>query len=307
MLWVWLSLRFTFTFPSCKISCTVRLVCQVAEDTALKSCYGDADSWERCWDWGWSPVNFWVVKPERLPVGRMMQWTFLQSPREMLCYLYSPDPETIFISSLLYWHVQIPLSFLEKKLATGRAFGSFLCLCLKSFAILWHELGSKENNLGKMARPYNLSIMALGRCLLIWAYTTATPDPSHVYEAYTVGLTHWVSPGIEPASSWILIEFITAELQQGCPAVPFWDPAPPGPLATWIGTQMKSGSRTGEIWGKHVSHLLPSGEFSESFIIYFIFYFLSPSLSFKSMVAETICISSLLYFPYGALSRVWWW
>lgn len=71
-------------------------------------------------------------------------------------------------------HVKICLSFLEKDLATGRAsswvffpslFLSFSLLCLKSFAVQWHELGSEKNNLGKMSRPYNLFIMALGSVL----------------------------------------------------------------------------------------------------------------------------------------------
>lgn len=66
-----------------------------------------------------------------------------------------------------YWHVKIHLSFLEEDTATGRAFGQCLLrspslLCLKSFAILWHELRPGQNNLGKMSRPYNWSIMALG-------------------------------------------------------------------------------------------------------------------------------------------------
>lgn len=57
-----------------------------------------------------------------------------------------------------HWHVKIHLSFLEKDLATGRAsnrvffpslFFSFSILCLKWFAVQWHELGSGKNNLGK--------------------------------------------------------------------------------------------------------------------------------------------------------------
>ena len=39
--------------------------------------------------------------------------------------------------------------------------------------------------------------------MLAYATATATPDP----------LTHWVRPGIKPASSWILVRFTTAELQ----------------------------------------------------------------------------------------------
>ena len=51
------------------------------------------------------------------------------------------------------------------------------------------------------------------------ACATATPDPRHIW-SYTVGfgsarsLTHWVGPGIEPASSWILVGVVTMEAQQ---------------------------------------------------------------------------------------------
>ena len=65
------------------------------------------------------------------------------------------------------------------------------------------------------------------------AYTTATamPDPSHV-SAYTTAhgntgsLTHWGRPGIESASSWILVGFASAEpqreLQNSCLKLCFW-------------------------------------------------------------------------------------
>ena len=49
------------------------------------------------------------------------------------------------------------------------------------------------------------------------AYTTATAMPSVTYtESHSnVGsLTHWVGPGIKPASSWILLRFVTAEPQR---------------------------------------------------------------------------------------------
>ena len=34
-------------------------------------------------------------------------------------------------------------------------------------------------------------------------------------------LTHWMRPGIEPASSWLLLRFVTTELQQELLASPF--------------------------------------------------------------------------------------
>ena len=48
------------------------------------------------------------------------------------------------------------------------------------------------------------------------AYTTAIamPDPSHIYDLHTRSLTHWSRPGIKAMSSWMLVRFVTAELQQ---------------------------------------------------------------------------------------------
>ena len=56
------------------------------------------------------------------------------------------------------------------------------------------------------------------------AYTTATvtQDPNHV-STYTTAqgdvgsLTHWARPGIEPASSWILVRFIKSGATMGTP------------------------------------------------------------------------------------------
>ena len=43
------------------------------------------------------------------------------------------------------------------------------------------------------------------------AYATAiaTPDPMRVCDLHHSSLTQWARPGIEPASSWILVEVIT--------------------------------------------------------------------------------------------------
>ena len=63
--------------------------------------------------------------------------------------------------------------------------------------------------------------------LLAYAYTTAMPEPSQVcdlhHEAKSViytmahsnarSLTHWLRLGIKPSSSWILVGFVTTELQ----------------------------------------------------------------------------------------------
>ena len=61
------------------------------------------------------------------------------------------------------------------------------------------------------------------------AYATATtrPDLSHVCDLHhscgnARSLTHWVGPGFEPESSWIRVEFISAEPQWGFLDVEFF-------------------------------------------------------------------------------------
>ena len=54
--------------------------------------------------------------------------------------------------------------------------------------------------------------------LQLLVYTTATWDLSYVCEHTTAhgnvrSLTHWIRPGIEPTSSWILAGFVNAEPQ----------------------------------------------------------------------------------------------
>ena len=61
------------------------------------------------------------------------------------------------------------------------------------------------------------------------AYTTAMPDVNHICAKsvnlhcswHTRSLTHLVGPEIEPASSWILVGFVTAEPQEEFPIVGF--------------------------------------------------------------------------------------
>ena len=55
-----------------------------------------------------------------------------------------------------------------------------------------------------------------------YATATATPDLScicnlHHSSRNARSLTHWVRPGIDPPSSWIVVEFVTAEPQQELP------------------------------------------------------------------------------------------
>ena len=66
-----------------------------------------------------------------------------------------------------------------------------------------------------------MEVPRLGMQLLAYTTAIAMQDPSPV--PYTTAhsnagsLTHWVRPGMEPASSWILVGFVTAEPQQELP------------------------------------------------------------------------------------------
>ena len=58
--------------------------------------------------------------------------------------------------------------------------------------------------------------------LLAYTTATATQDPSHICGLHNSSwqhwsLTHWVRPGIEPTSSWILVRFIIVEPQWELP------------------------------------------------------------------------------------------
>ena len=59
---------------------------------------------------------------------------------------------------------------------------------------------------------------------LVWIYTAAQGNAR--------SLTHWVRPGIEPASSWIPVRFISAAPQWEFPKPQFW-PTPQWQLC-WI-------------------------------------------------------------------------
>ena len=78
-------------------------------------------------------------------------------------------------------------------------------------------------------RPQDMEVPRLGveLELRLPAYTTATamPDPSRVYNLHhsswqcRIGsLTHRVRPGIETASSWMLVRFVSTEPQQELPS-----------------------------------------------------------------------------------------
>ena len=64
--------------------------------------------------------------------------------------------------------------------------------------------------------------------LQLLAYTTATATPIQaVSVTYTAAhgkarsLTHWARPGTEPASSWILVRFVTVEPRRELPGIFF--------------------------------------------------------------------------------------
>ena len=71
---------------------------------------------------------------------------------------------------------------------------------------------------------YEVPRLGIESELQLPAYTTAmtTPDLSHVCSLHHSSqqcqiLNHWMKPGIEPESSWILVDFITTEPQWELP------------------------------------------------------------------------------------------
>ena len=77
---------------------------------------------------------------------------------------------------------------------------------------------TRELSLFLGLHPRHIEVPRLGVESELWplAYT-ATPDPScicnlhHSSQGNTGSLTHWARPGMEPASSWMLVRFIAAE------------------------------------------------------------------------------------------------
>ena len=74
--------------------------------------------------------------------------------------------------------------------------------------------------------PWHMEVHRLGAELVLQllAYTTATAtqDPSHVCDLHhssgnAGSLTHWVRPGIELVSSWILVKFLYYWATMGTP------------------------------------------------------------------------------------------
>ena len=85
----------------------------------------------------------------------------------------------------------------------------------------WHFFSCLFFFLGQYLQHVEVPRLEAESELQLPAYTTATAaqDLSHASATYTTArssagsLTYWVRPGIEPASSWILVGFISAEPQ----------------------------------------------------------------------------------------------
>ena len=87
-----------------------------------------------------------------------------------------------------------------------------VCVCMCVFSCLWvfffffPGLHLRRMEVPRLGVEWKLQLLAYTRA-------TATADRSHIYNyAVALGnasLTHWVRPGIELASSWMLVGFVT--------------------------------------------------------------------------------------------------
>ena len=126
---------------------------------------------------------------------------------------------TTFKSILVLIHVtkQVTLSIAEW--SSSFSFFSFVFLFVFFFLVF----------LGPHPRHMEVPRLGVESELQLLTYTTATAirDPS-MSATYTIAhsnagsLAHWAGPGIEPASSWILVRFITAEPWWELPRVIFF-------------------------------------------------------------------------------------
>ena len=75
-------------------------------------------------------------------------------------------------------------------------------------------------------KPWHMEVPRLGvesePQLLAYTAATAVPDLSHISNLYHSSrqhgsLTHWMRPGLEPVSSWVLVTFVSAEPQWELP------------------------------------------------------------------------------------------
>ena len=100
----------------------------------------------------------------------------------------------------------------------------FLFLFLFLFFFLLYFLGS---------HLWHMEVPRLGVTseLQLPVYTPATQDPSHICDLCCSlwqcrSLTHWAKPGVEAASSWILVGFLTHWATTGTPRLLLLDCSP---------------------------------------------------------------------------------
>ena len=91
----------------------------------------------------------------------------------------------------LQWNV---FFYIQKKFFCG----FFVFFCLFAFLFFFYLLGP-------CMQPIEVPRLGVQLELHLLAYATAHSNAG--------SLTHWVGPGIESMSSWILVEFITSEPQ----------------------------------------------------------------------------------------------
>ena len=79
--------------------------------------------------------------------------------------------------------------------------------------------------------PRHMEVLRVGVELELqppaYATATATQDPATSATCTTAqgnarSLTHWVKPGIQPVSSWIVVVIVSTALQQELPLIDFW-------------------------------------------------------------------------------------
>ena len=107
----------------------------------------------------------------------------------------------LIIRSYIWW-------LLTRCKALAKCCFSVLFVCLFTFVFLGPN-------------PWHMEVPRLGAELELLAYATAIamPDPSQVH-GNARSLTHWARPGIEPATSWILVRFVHRSAMMGTPS--FW-------------------------------------------------------------------------------------
>ena len=80
--------------------------------------------------------------------------------------------------------------------------------------------------------PWHLEVPRLGLNRSCSCWPTPQPQQRRIQatsmtyttaHSSTGSLTHWTGPGIKPASSWMLVWFVTTKPQQELLSLPFWN------------------------------------------------------------------------------------